>query len=719
MLGAFGGSSIATVTLAGIEAEVIEGNSSDRVVIEAAAGSGAGDVVITADTGAETVQEGAWVYLTQGLVTTVSPAFGQDGTTVTIRGEGMLGGGDRIAKVYLGMREATIIQQNNTVIVVTAPGSDNYSSVVPEPVRIIADTGARITRNSSWTYRATGTVSSVEPAFGQLNTAVTVSGSSLRGHGDRVDSVTLAGVSARILSQTDSEVVVVAGEGSSGDGAVELTANTGAVVSLAGGWSYRTAGRIASITPDNGQTGTRVTIEGSNLRGHGDSVTNVSLAGVAAEIVMQNDTVTVASAGQGPTDPETGDVILISSTGATVTQESGFSYLRPGQIQDVSPVSGVAGARVTIFGSRLCGGGQQVARVTLLGLEAQVLAGGTCNRVTVVAADFGASATGDVIIESDTGAVITGTDRFTYIADGNITQVTPSAGQDGTIVLIEGNRLLGGGTRAASVTFDGVAGFVHHSNDSAVAARVFGGPPDGSRGDIVVTSDTGVSVRRVNGWTYSGISSISPNSGQRGTVVTIRGTALLASGTDVDTIRLSEVLVSSVLSASDTEIVVVAGPEIVEREIPGAVTITANNGQVVSRSDAFTYLLPGQINAVLPSSGQQQTRVTIRGTNLFNYGTEIVNVTLAGTAATIEYGNNTEIVVIAEPSSAVQGDVVINTDTGGQVVLVDGWQYVAVASISSVSPGIGQYNTVVTIEGSDLFWWRDSRGASNTFWSRS
>ncbi|MEC8483044.1 MAG: IPT/TIG domain-containing protein, partial [Pseudomonadota bacterium] len=150
-------------------------------------------------------------------------------------------------------------------------------------------------------------------------------------------------------------------------------------------------------------------------------------------------------------------------------------------------------------------------------------------------------------------------------------------------------------------------------------------------------------------------------------------------------------------------IVVVAGPEIVEREIPGAVTITANNGQVVSRSDAFTYLLPGQINAVLPSSGQQQTRVTIRGTNLFNYGTEIVNVTLAGTAATIEYGNNTEIVVIAEPSSAVQGDVVINTDTGGQVVLVDGWQYVAVASISSVSPGIGQYNTVVTIEGSDLF----------------
>jgi len=53
----------------------------------------AGDVVITANSGATAVSPSAWRYLKPGIIDTVDPAFGQVGTGVTLTGSNLLGGG--------------------------------------------------------------------------------------------------------------------------------------------------------------------------------------------------------------------------------------------------------------------------------------------------------------------------------------------------------------------------------------------------------------------------------------------------------------------------------------------------------------------------------------------------------------------------------------------------------------------------------------------------
>lgn len=64
--------------------------------------------------------------------------------------------------------------------------------------------------------------------------------------------------------------------------------------------------------------------------------------------------------------------------------------------------------------------------------------------------------------------------------------------------------------------------------------------------------------------------------------------------------------------------------------------LVADSGAVVvSSADAWTYIRPGEITVVDPSSGQVGTRVTVTGISLCGSGTSIVQVTLAGLEATL------------------------------------------------------------------------------------
>ena len=106
------------------------------------------------------------------------------------------------------------------------------------------------------------------------------------------------------------------------------------------------------------------------------------------------------------------------------------------------------------------------------------------------------------------------------------------------------------------------------------------------RRDVVVTSNTGVNVRLVNGWTYSQITSVTPSFGQRGTVVTIVGIRLLAEGSSVSSVSLAGVPVSQIVSADASTIVVVTWSHVVDANMTGAVTVTVDNGQRVSLDNA-------------------------------------------------------------------------------------------------------------------------------------
>ena len=71
----------------------------------------------------------------------------------------------------------------------------------------------------------------------------------------------------------------------------------------------------------------------------------------------------------------------------------------------------------------------------------------------------------DIIIQNTNGEVVQLVDRFTYMPEGVITKVSPNIGQQGTIVTITGNRLLGGGSFILYAVLAGLEATVINSSD--------------------------------------------------------------------------------------------------------------------------------------------------------------------------------------------------------------------------------------------------------------
>jgi mucin-19 len=704
LLGVSNGNSIATVTLANATAQLVRFSASEVVVAAGRNGSlSSGDVVLTADSGAETVQPGSWNYLVEGAISDVQPSSGQIGTVVTIDGSGLLGGGTSASNVSLGGVQAAIVSWSNTRVVVVARDAGTNSGA--GSVEIVSNTGAVVTRTASWTHTVASNITLVAPSVGQVGTVVTISGTNLRGQGSGVSNVSLAGVwVTSISSESDTHVVVVAGrQASSLTGHVVVIGSTGATATLLGGWQYGTEGSIVTVTPSSGQVGTRVTISGTALRGYGGQVVSASLVGVAGIVRNESDTSVIVEAADGPGTNTQGPVVLTADSGAVVTAANSFTYLTPGFITDVSPSSGVAGTVVTILGVALCGGGNFVQNVSLAGFGAIVSSGSSCGRVVVTSVDYGANVGGAVLLTADTGAVVSRANSWTYISSGNISSVSPTAGQVGNTVTIFGSRLFGGGTGVSSVTLAGVGAIVQSATDNQVVVTVVA--LGSGRGDVVVTGNGGAVVRLVDGWAYSAIDSVTPASGQRGTIVTIRGFALFGGGQNISSVVLAGNPVAQVLAANDTIVVVQANEDSVGGQRMGDLVLTADNGKTTSRSSIWTYRATGQITAVTPTSGQSGTYVTLQGTNLFGYGSSLSTATLAGVSAEILHANssNTRVVLRSGASaSSLTDDIVLTADTGATVISPNGWHFVTAQSISGVSPATGQIGTRVTIDGVSL-----------------
>ena len=325
-----------------------------------------------------------------------------------------------------------------------------------------------------------------------------------------------------------------------GNGTVVLVADSGAIVSQGGLWAYMPSGNVAGVSPSSGQMGTRVTITGTGLRGWGNHVVNVTLAGVSAQnISTEADTQVIVVAGYSSSSSSSPqNVVLTSDSGAVVTGLGLWSYLTQGSVTSVSPSVGQEGTVVTIVGSGLLGGGANAVSVTLSGVAAGLV---SCSNTTCIvnalANNIGAGL-GDVVIVSNTGAVVTGTGAFTYSTVGTISLVTPSQGQWGTLVSITGQRLLGGGSNLTSVQLSGVAvSTIISVSDTLIVVRA--GPASLlGVGAVSLVSNSGAVVVQTGGWSYvtaSVITSVSPHSGQIGTIVTIQGTNLLdvSGGTNI------------------------------------------------------------------------------------------------------------------------------------------------------------------------------------------
>ena len=791
-----GGASISSASLVGTAAQVTSSSATQVVIVAASASAGLGDLILVADTGATVTRINGWTYLTEGLVTSISPTSGQLGTLVTIAGSNLLLGGSSIASVTLNAVSATVGSTSNTQIIVTAAASSASSA---SDVVIVADTGATITYAAAWTYITPGVITSLTPNQGTANTLVTITGTGMYGGGTTASSVKFGSTAASIVSQTDSEIVVNAGAtASTGSVTVTITSDTGATVIKTSAWTYLTLPVLSSISPSSGALGTIVTIQGTNLLAYGTTITSATLAGFSALSITSSSNTKVVLVAGASTSAIAGDVVLTSDAEGQSTFVSAWTYVEPPVITDVSPNTGVTGSEVSIAGINFFGGGTSIVSVTLCGVAT------TSNLValnSLVVAVLGtnpspsSSLQGDIVIVSDNGATITLTNGFTYVPDTNIISVSPSSGSYGTRVVIGGTALQGNANSIVSVLLNGVqASIVSQSGTSVTVIAQPALPGTGSvkiilatgaifvatiqwtyitpptiyylspssgqagtivtilganflaagviayssiklagvtvssivstsnsevvviaassssgTGDVVMVASTSAVVQLYNAWTYltvGTISSISPTSGQYGTKVTITGTSLRTGSKAVTAVSLDGTSVLSIISESDTKVVVYAGDNGGSASSPGDVVVTGSYGATLTKSSAWSYITAGTISSISPNQGQTGTVITITGLGLFGSGTTISAVTLAGIAATIISSSDTQVIITAGSNAAlvtsVTGDVVVISDTFATTIDASAWTYIPLGSITQIEPAYGQRGTIVTITGTNL-----------------
>jgi len=182
-----------------------------------------------------------------------------------------------------------------------------------------------------------------------------------------------------------------------------------------------------------------------------------------------------------------------------------------------------------------------------------------------------------------------------------------------------------------------------------------------------------------------GIDSFSPESGQRGTVVTVEGrnfiaiTSVTFNGVDADfTILTDSQLLATVPSGTTTG--------------PIAVTNPAGTGI----SDIDFEITSVQITGFNPESGPVGTLVTIDGVNLL----DAIEVTFNGTMAPI-LGNLATQTWVQVPEGATTGPIEVTTLSGSATSATD-FVVLDPPTISGFSPKKGSPGTEVTITGTSL-----------------
>lgn len=685
---------IQSVSLAGIEALVVSA-SNDQLVVMAMQSSLAtpiSDITLVYQDDIKLIISDSWRYLTPPSITNTSTSFGYYKSIVVINGLGFQGGGTDVAAVFLAGFDTRIIAQSDTqlTVVINEPFDSSGSGNITGPIVVAGDDGSTHTFSDSMFTYLQVSVESVTPNFGQYGTIVTIKGIGLLAGGTVVSSMSLANVSVEnVLSASNSEIKVVASLSSAETGPSDIVyiTNTGALVTITTSWSYVSPGSITSITPPSGQQGRIVTITGKGMLRGGSEAVEVLLSGVASmEILVSHDDFIQVRAGLNGPAPA-GEVTIISNTGAQITSNVSlvaYEYLAAGNITSLIPSDGQYGTRVSIGGTGLYSS-SGINYVTVSNVQADILSyNSTAINIMLNQPTIITSMEGPVRVVSVDGSIVESSTSFTYLQVGQIHLVHPQEGQRGANVTIAGDRLRGGGSYIDTVLVSGIPADIAMESDTELMVTINENVDSYNSdvtGDIVIISDTGSAVKRIDGWTYTQVGSvqtISPASGQYGTFVTITGERLVSGGVSVNEVYIGNVPSLEVVSSNETVVIFRAGET--NSSFNGSISLISNyNSNLTSLNMTWMYLEKSQVLLVEPSNSTGGMIVNITGRNLLGGGTGIVSISLAGievrniiafddTYIEIETGFNPD----GQPKA---GDIRIESNTGALTIVPDGWVY--------------------------------------------
>ena len=231
---------------------------------------------------------------------------------------------------------------------------------------------------------------------------------------------------------------------------IRIDSETSAIVQSNGSiWTYLVEGRVASVTPSEGQEGTRVTIIGTNLLGGGSSISEIFLDGVQGRVDNVSSTLITVVMGGIETrirDFYAEQVYIMADTGAVVTGGQ-YRHRVSGMITSVSRRQGRQGTQIVLTGTNLLGYGNRITSVEVAGATGMVERFNN-TQVTIRAGVGLVGMQGPIQLTINTGATVSSTQNFTYEQSGTITSVDPQQDAEGSGVLIQGQALWPFGARA-------------------------------------------------------------------------------------------------------------------------------------------------------------------------------------------------------------------------------------------------------------------------------
>ena len=617
----------------------------------------------------------------RGLTPATGPTDG--GFDVVIKGRRLTD----IKRVMFGGAKATDVRTKSArKLVVEAPPH----SAGQVRVRVVTKHGAsKRTRATRFTYATSApALTRISPAAGPTagGTVVTLTGTNLTG----ATSVRFGASSATsVVAQSPTTIVATTPPHAVGKVNVSVTTPAGSS-SLDEGFTYTAAPTLSFADPQSGPlTAASVTLVGTAL----STATQVTFGGApATDLSAAPDgtelTVTAPAHAAGFVN------VVVTTVGGSATLVNGYQYVGGTTLSAVAPSSGPSSGGVTVT---LTGTGFTGDTLVTFGNKPSLdvfanLAG------TEITALLPSHAAGTVDVSVATvGGSDTLTNGFTYVDAPTLTTVAPTTGPTTgtTSVTLTGTGFQAGmQVRFGTVLATGVTVLSATQATALTPAHAAGAV------DVSVTTPGGTATLP-GAFTYVAAPSLtdaSPDEGPAagGQTVTLTGTNLRP-GMEV---RFDGTLATLVSVHPSGTLATVTTPA----HAAGLVDVSVTTpGGSATLDDGYTYVVAPTLTSLSPDVGPTGggTTVTLTGSG-FRAG---MDVRFGGTLAALDSVNpGGTSATVTTPAHAVGLVNVSVTTPGGTATLADAFTYLAVPTLTGVSPDEGPTTggQSVTLTGTSL-----------------
>ena len=592
-------------------------------------------------------------------VTSFTPALGKPGTQVVISGSGF----STATQVKFDSAVADFSAASDNQIVTTVPGDATTG-----PIRVTNPSGLG---NSSSNFAVAPRISELDPTRGAINTTVTIYGYNFVGTTNVLFNSKRASFGVTAATQIRATVPFGAT-----NGPITIMTPAGVAVTTNNFLVIGPAPIIDGFTPGIGGPGTFVQITGVNFT----NVTSVKFNGVADPTTTNASAPTQIQA-TVPANATTGPITVTTSAG-TATSTNNFIVTRAPVITNFFPAIGKAGqTQVTIEGLNL-GPTNNVTGISFAGASVSGWGFPAENQISVTVPP--GAITGPIRVTNTVNVGVSSND-FIVTRAPIVTGFEPIAAAPGDQIRIDGINFTSVPS-PGGVKFNGANS---KSNTVTADTLLFAYVPNNATtGPLTVTNSFGAGSSTED-FTVIGnlpvISDFSPDSGARGTPVTINGKNFIG----LVTVKFNGVVDPTTTTAP--------APTQIRATVPGnattgPITVTTSAG---TSTNSNIFYVPPRLTGFTPTSGVVGTNVVINGAN-FTGATGV----LFNTASANFSVNASNKLTTTVPTNATTGPLTVITPGG---IIISTNTFRVLPNITSFSPTLGPVGTLVTILGTSFF----------------